>query len=115
MSANKGHENLIPLMERTEEERKEIASKGGKAKAENAKKRKVITDTFTAIMNLEIEEPARQALYTDRQGNKMYIELEGQTLLTYMLADIVYDALNGYGDNQRRARQIILDYIEPLK
>ena len=46
MQKNKGHDNLIPITDRTEAERKEIASKGGRAKAENHRRKKEIGMIF---------------------------------------------------------------------
>lgn len=116
MAKNKGQENLIPITERTEEERKAIASKGGKAKAEKEKQRKVVAETFKAILDMEINTPTFIEFEHDyKTGEGMYLNLEGHSLLTHMCADIVHDAIMGYGAKQNKAREIILRYIEPLE
>ena len=116
MAKNKGQENLIPLAERTEEERKAIASKGGKAKAEKEKHRKIVAETFKRILELEIDEPTYLEIFKDyHTGYKLTLNLEGQTLLTKLCAEIVSDAIGSVPEREYKARQILLRYIEPLE
>lgn len=115
--SNKGHENLIPLADRTAEERQEIASKGGKAKAQKAKHRKVIADTFNAILELEYDEPTIYKLDEHYNGfgldrSELSVDLQGQTLMTGLCCEIVRQAVCK-GD--LRACEIILRYVEPIK
>ena len=108
-------ENLIPMSERTEEERREISSRGGKARAEAEKHRKQVAETFKSILNLEYEEP--WIIELDRVYNgyplsdsQFRVNLEGHTLLTGLCCEIVRQAIKK-GD--LKACKIILDYIEP--
>lgn len=109
--------NLIPMMERTPEERKAIASKGGKAKAERAKQRKAIADTFNEILALkydaDIDEPFRLERHQNGasclQEGEYWINLQGEPLLTRLCAEIVKAGMNG----DLRASALILKYIAP--
>ncbi len=117
MSKNKGHENLIPMAERTAEERQEIARKGGKRKAEKAKHRKVVADTFNAILELEYDKPTIFKLDEHYNGfgldhSELSVDLQGHTLMTGLCCEIVRLAVCK-GD--LRACEIILRYIEPTK
>jgi hypothetical protein len=115
MQNNKGHDNLIPISERTEEERKEIAAKGGRAKAEKEKKRKEVAETFRTILALEYDEPCEYHIEQHRGYNGVFdkkdfwIELQGQTLLMRLCAGIVKKAMDG----DMRASELILRYLEP--
>ena len=110
-------ENLIPMAERSEEERTAIASKGGKAKAEKERKRKVVAETFMEILNLQYDEPTMMNLdehYNSGWGfdkTNLTVDLQGHTLLTGMCCEIVRQAVIK-GD--LKACKIILDYIEPI-
>lgn len=115
----KGLENLISLADRPEEERKAIASKGGRAKAEKAKQRKIVAETFNEILSLEYDDFTPFEIDTIHTGYKygfedfgMEIDLQGHTLLTRLCAKIVYRAIVK-GD--MRASEIILRYIEPTE
>lgn len=117
MQKNKGHDNLIPITDRTEAERKEIASKGGHAKAEKEKKRKAVAETFNNLLALTYEESTPFEIDTHHLGYKygfenlhMEIDLQGQTLLTKLCAEIVYRAVTKH---DLKAIEIILRYIEP--
>lgn len=48
---SKGRKNLIPFSERTEEEQRDIRSKGGKASGKARRKKKFLRDMlYTALM-----------------------------------------------------------------
>ena len=111
MTKNKGHENLIPLAERTEEERKAIASKGGKAKAEKERQRKVVAETFNAILSLEYDTKRLVAIDHSFTYGDFQMDLQGQTVLTSVCAKVVAKALKG----DMRATETILKYIEPVE
>lgn len=110
MQKNKGHDNLIPITDRTEAERKEIASKGGRAKAEKEKQRKIVAETFNAILALEYQGDFYMELDSKWRYGDLSINLNGQTLLTSMCANVVREAVY---HNNLRATEIILRYIEP--
>ena len=106
-----GHaENLIPLMDRTEEERKAIASAGGKAKAEKAKERKVVADTFNALLELEYDGDFWMEIDHDWKYGDLSINLKGHTVLTGICANVVHQAVC---KGNLKATEIILRYIEP--
>lgn len=112
MQKNKGHDNLIPLTDRTDEERREIASKGGRAKAENEKKRKIVAETFNALLALEYQGDFYMEIDRDWKYGDLSINLNGQTLLTGMCANVVREAVC---KNNLKATEIILRYIEPCE
>ena len=115
MQKNKGYENLIPITERTKEERKAIASKGGYAKAEKQKQRKMIKETFDAILDLTYEDDLSvelDAISTDAYDIcrvPLKLGLQGQTVRTRLCARIVTKALRG----DLKAAETILRYVEP--
>ena len=63
MSENKGHENLIPFDERTEEEQRRIAKKGGKASGEARRRKRDMRE----LMKLMLEEKPKGKEYTYSQ------------------------------------------------
>ena len=56
---NKGHENLIPLNERTKEEQRGIAQSGGIASGEARRRRKALKETMEALLSLPISDRRR--------------------------------------------------------
>lgn len=56
MSKNKGHENLIPLTERSPEEAKAIRRRGAKASAEVRRKKADFRKAAEAVLQLEMPE-----------------------------------------------------------
>lgn len=110
MQKNKGHDNLIPITDRTEEERKEIAAKGGHAKAEKERQRKAVADTFNALLALEYDGDFHKTLDHNWNYGDLSVNLNGHTLLTSMCAEVVRQAV--YKGNLK-ATEIILRYIEP--
>jgi len=54
--ANKGHENLIPLNERTKEAQREIQSEGGIASAEVRRKRRALKETMDILLSMPIKD-----------------------------------------------------------
>lgn len=101
-------ENLIPLMDRTEEERKEIASKGGRKKAEKQKERKLITETFNNLLDLNYDDDCYVSF--DRFDEKqLSVNLKGHTLRTRLCAKVISKALAG----DMRAMETIFRYAEP--
>jgi len=63
MKENKGHENLIPFDERTEEEQRKIAKKGGKASGEARRRKRDMRE----LMKLMLEEKPKGKDYTYSQ------------------------------------------------
>lgn len=101
-------ENLIPLMDRTEEERKAIASAGGKAKAEKQKERKLMTETFSNLLDLTYDSDCY--VNFDRFDEKqLSVNLKGHTLRTRLCAKVISKALAG----DMRAMETIFKYAEP--
>ena len=117
MAKNKGQENLIPLAERSEEERKAIASKGGKAKAEKEKQRKVIAEVFNEILCMENDNTddyiKLESHYDDvsKQFRSFYMNVKGKPLINNLCALVVKEALDG----NIKAIETIFKYIEPLE
>ena len=110
MNRNGNTENLIPMSERSPAERQEIASKGGKRKAEKAKERKVVADTFNALLELEYDSDFWVELDHDWHYGDLSVNLKGHTVLTSMCANVVYQAVC---KGNLKATEIILRYIEP--
>ena len=52
-----GHENLIPLNQRTKVEQRKIASAGGKASGESRRKKADFRKTLNALLTAEIDNP----------------------------------------------------------
>ena len=110
MNKNGNTENLIPMGERSPAERQEIARKGGKRKAEKAKERKVVADTFNTLLALEYDGDFVKKLDHDWDYGDLSVNLCGHTLLTSMCANVVYQAVC---KGNLKATEIILRYIEP--
>ena len=55
MGKRKGIDNLIPLNERTQRERKEIAAMGAKATNEANRKRKTLKESMNTLLSLDIK------------------------------------------------------------
>lgn len=53
----RGHENLIPLNQRTKVEQRKIASAGGKASGESRRKKADFRKTLNALLTAEIDNP----------------------------------------------------------
>ena len=82
--------NLIPFNERTEDEQRKIASKGGKASGEARRKKRTLKDGMRMLMDLEV---------TDRRSwNKLSLlgvdiaEIDNEML---MLVALMKQAQNG--------------------
>lgn len=105
-----GRDNLIPLMDRTPEERQEIARKGGKAKAENQRRRKYIAEVFDEILSRTDWEREGSYDWDFAQKTKYYIEFDNETpLLTELCYRTVRKALNG----DMRATALVFSYLDP--
>lgn len=117
MPKNKGHENLIPLAERSEEERKAIASKGGKAKAEKEKQRKAIAEVFNEILYMENDDTddyIRLDHHFDninQTSQSFHLNVKGKPLITNLCAYVVKEALDG----NIKAIETIFKYIDPVE
>lgn len=59
---NKGQNNLIPLNQRSEEERKRIASMGGKASGEARRKKRDIYQITNIMLNAELNDIGRETV-----------------------------------------------------
>lgn len=61
--ANKGHENLIPMSERTKEEVREIATKGGINSGESRRLKKTMREVLQAMLeDIPIDEENKDKL-----------------------------------------------------
>lgn len=73
----KGYENLIPQSERTKEEQREIAKKGGKASVEARRKKKTMKEQAEFLLSLAVKNPKLKKTMTelgieeDEQTNQM--------------------------------------------
>lgn len=114
MNRNGNIENLIPMAERSQEERQEIARKGGKRKAEKARRCKQVTDTFNAILALEYENPTPFEVewhhtHSVLDRDDFWVDLEGQNLLMRLCCGVVAKAMRG----DMQACRLVFQYIEP--
>lgn len=64
-SKNKGHENLIPLNKRTPEEAREIAIKGGKARAEQRRLSRDMRESVKVMLNMTIAKDKQREVLGD--------------------------------------------------
>lgn len=55
---SKGHENLIPMSERSKEEVRKIASKGGINSGKTRRKQKNMKEALNLLLGLEVSSPA---------------------------------------------------------
>ena len=109
MQKNKGHDNLIPITDRTDAERREIASKGGRAKAENQRKKKEIGLIFSEILNRTDWVRDSGFDWDFAQKTKYYIDFDEETpLLVELCYRTVRQALNG----NIKATAIVFEYLE---
>lgn len=105
-----GNDNLIPIMDRTPEERQEIARKGGIAKAENQRRRKRIAEVFDEILSRTDWERESSFDWDFAQKTKYDIEFDNATpLLTELCYRTVRYALNG----DMRATALVFKYLDP--
>ena len=103
-------ENLIPMMDRTPEERREIASKGGRAKAENQRRKKKIAEVFEEILSRS--DWTRDSDFDWDFAEKTKYDLdfdENTTLLTELCYRTIKHALSG----DMRATSIVFKYLDP--
>ena len=76
---NKGHDNLIPLPQRTKEEQRRIAVEGGKASGEARRKRKALKESMNALLELPIvgngiiEKMAELGIKTEDMDNSQLV------------------------------------------
>lgn len=103
-------DNLVPLMSRTPEERKAIASKGGKAKAENQRRRKKIAEVFEELLSRTDWERDGEFDWDFAEKTRYDMSFEDNTpLLTELCYRTIRHALNG----DMRATSIIFKYLAP--
>lgn len=97
-------------MSRTPEERQEIARKGGKAKAENHRRRKKIGEVFEELLSRTDWERDSSFDWDFAQKTKYDMNFEDDTpLLTELCYRTIRHALNG----DMRATSIIFKYLDP--
>ena len=85
MAHNNNEQNLIPFTERTEEEQRELARKGGIASGIARREKATMLQTLEQILNEE---------YKDDNGNKT-----GQTYKELATLGLIKGAVNGSGKN----------------
>lgn len=107
MRENKGHSNIIPMNERTPEERTEIARKGGYAKAASQARKRSIRETFEAILEKQYHESSLAVF--DQEG--IYYD-ENDGLLARVCGEVIVKAIHG----NLQATKLLFEYLEePLK
>ena len=85
----KGEENLVPLNQRTKDEQREIASKGGKASGEARRKKRDAKSAARLILNLPVQESLQKNLLT------MGITDEDHTNMVAIMARAFTKAMTG--------------------
>ena len=85
----KGEENLIPMNQRTKEEQREIATKGGKASGEARRKKRDAKSAARLILNLPTQEALAKNLKT------MGINEEDHTNMVAIMARAFTKAMTG--------------------
>lgn len=63
-----GRENLIPFNELSEEEHRELASRGGKASAEARRKKKAMKEQMETLLSMPIKSPQLKAQLKEQLG-----------------------------------------------
>lgn len=102
--------NLIPIMERSPEERQEIARKGGLAKAENQRRKKKIAEVFEEILSRTDWEKESDFDIDFAEKTKYDIHFEENTpLLTELCYRTIRHALSG----DMRATALVFRYLDP--
>lgn len=86
---NTGKENLIPLNERTKEEQREIASKGGKASGKARLRKRTMREAVNLIMNAPATPLQKDLLL------QYGIDERDCTLMTVMMVKMVLMATEG--------------------
>lgn len=85
----KGQENLIPMSERTEEEQRAIASKGGKASGAARRKKRNAKNAARLILNL----PASEAI--EKNLKSLGVKEEDFTNMVAIMARAFTKAMSG--------------------
>ena len=98
---SKGRKNLIPFSERTEEEQRDIRSKGGKASGKARRKKKFLRDMlYTALMMRLKDLPDKLSKDARQLGFK-----EGDTVSDAIIGRLIERAMGG----DMRAIRFIFD------
>lgn len=63
-----GRENLIPFNELSEEEHRELASRGGKASVEARRKKKAMKEQMETLLSMPIKSPQLKAQLKEQLG-----------------------------------------------
>ena len=109
MQKNKGHDNLIPITDRTEAERKEIGSKGGRAKAENHRRKKEIGMIFSEILSRTDWEQCDSFDWDFREKTKYHMDFDADTPL---LVELCYRTIRQALSGNMRATAIVFEYLD---
>lgn len=83
-----GQENLIPFNERTEEEQREIARKGGIASGEARRRRREIKDSLDLLLSLPFKIQANNADTIRQQLNNLGVpedEIDNQMAMAFSM------------------------------
>jgi hypothetical protein len=91
-----GKENLISLADRTTEEQREIAKKGGIASVKARRERKAFKETLELLLNMPLYDGKKQSI----NSIKSFANIKGKNITTHeaMLIAQVQKAMKG--DNQ---------------
>nr|DAO43720.1 MAG TPA: hypothetical protein [Caudoviricetes sp.] len=88
-----GEENLIPLNQRTKEEQREIASKGGKASVEARRRKKTMRENLEILLSMPLK-PGKGADIDNAENMKDFSK-ENVTVEQAMLMAQIQKALKG--------------------
>ncbi len=88
-----GEENLIPMSERSKEEVREIAARGGKNSGESRRKRKAMRESLEILLDMKIK-PGKEC---DIESIQSFAKLKGAniTVEQAMLIAQIHKALKG--------------------
>lgn len=72
----KGEENLIPFNERTKEEQREIARKGGIASGEARRRKRTMKDQFDLLLSLKVNQDSKIGFKIKAVADELGIPME---------------------------------------
>lgn len=97
-------DNLIPLNKRTKSEQREIQSKGGKARAEKARKKKAVREVIEMLANQPL---TNNALKKSIKGITAGVDEDDIDLLTAATMGIFQSAIKG----NEKAYRLIAEHL----
>ena len=100
-----GEDNLIPMNQRTKEEQREIASKGGKASGEARRRKKTMRDNLELLLSMPLKKGKEADI--DKAKNLQDFSVQNITVEQAMLLAQVKKALKGDIDAFETIRDLI--------